>query len=120
MERAENPFLLVADRFPFIYFANAFDIPYKAAFGGCATSTDISLKTMTELVQTVEEKGLKCAFYTEMSSKNIAKALAEQTGVELYQLNSAHNVTLDEFKDGVTYLDLMLQNAEALRQGWGL
>lgn len=115
---ADAPYLLVADRFPLKYFTEEFAIPYTAAFGGCATGTDISLKTMTRLVKTVEERGLQCAFYTEMSSRNIANALAEETGVCLYELNSAHNVTLDQFNSGVTYVDLMKQNARVLREGW--
>lgn len=116
----EDPFLLIADRNPYAYLAHAYGIDYEAAFGGCATSTDISLKTMKRLVETVEEKGLSCAYYTEMSSKNIANALAEETGVKLYQLNSAHNVTKDEFERGVTYVDLMEENAAALEKGWGV
>lgn len=117
---AEDPFLLIADRNPYSYFADAFDIEYEAAFGGCSTSSDISLKTMKKLIETVENRQLKCAFYTEMSSKNIATALAEETGIKLYQLNSAHNVTKAEFENGITYVELMRQNAISLKKGWGV
>lgn len=120
VEQVDKPFLLIADRNPYSHFASAYGIEFEAAFGGCAVSTDISMKTMKRLVGTVEEKGLKCAFYTEMSNKNIANALSEQTGVEIYQLNSAHNVTKAEFERGVTYIDLMEQNIAALKKGWGL
>ena len=115
---AENPFMLIADRNPYVYFANAFGIEYKAAFGGCANSTDISIKTMSALIDTVKSRKLKCAFYTEMSSRNIAKTLKEETGINIYQLNSAHNVTKEEFEKGVTYVDLMKANADALEKGW--
>lgn len=118
--RAQNPFLLIADRNPYLHFAESFAIEYKGAFGGCATSDDISVKTMAELIKTVEEKNLTCAFYTEMSNKNIADALADETGVKLYQLNSAHNVTKDEFSSGISYVDLMSENAKQLEKGWGL
>ena len=53
-----------------------------------------------------------------MSNKKIAEALAEETGIEIYQLNSAHNVTADEFDSGITYVDLMIKNAEMLKKGW--
>ncbi len=120
LKQSEQPFLLVADRFPLKYFTNDFGIPYEAAFGGCATSTDISLKTMTRLCETVRKRHLTCAFYTEMSSKNIANALQEETGVALFELQSGHNVTLKEFQRGVTYVDLMNANADALEKGWQL
>ncbi len=118
LRQTDAPFLLVADRFPLKYFTNDFGIPYEAAFGGCATGTDISLKTMTRLCKTVRERHLNCAFYTEMSSRNVAEALREETGVALFELQSAHNVTLEEFDRGVTYVDLMNANADNLEKGW--
>ena len=117
VDGVENPFILVADRFPFKYFTTEFGIEYKAAFGGCATSDDISLKVMGELVKTVEDRGCAAAFYTEMSGRTVANALAEQTGVALYELHSAHNVTADDFKAGVTYVDIMKRNLKALKKG---
>ncbi len=113
----EDRFILVADRFPFIYFAEEFGIEYKAAFGGCAVSNDISLKVMGELVETVERRGCTAAFYTEMSNRNIALALAEQTDIELYELHSAHNVTADDFENGITYVDIMKRNIDSLKRG---
>lgn len=117
VDTAQNPFILVADRFPFLYLAERYGIEYEAAFGGCAVSTDISIKTMSSLVKVCEERKLKYAYFTEMSNKNIAKALSEQTGVKLLELHSAHNVTKDDFRNGVTYADIMRRNLNALKEG---
>lgn len=117
---AENKFILVADRFPFLYLTEHYGIEYEAAFGGCAVSTDISIKTMSRLVKVCEEENLKYAYFTELSNKNIANALSEQTGVKLLELHSAHNVTLDDFKSGVTYVDIMRRNLNALKEGMNL
>ena len=114
---ADNPFLLVADRFPFEYFVEEYGIEYEAAFGGCAVSTDISLKTMSRLTETIEKRKLKSVFCTELSNRNIANALKNQLGVEIIELHSAHNVTLDDFKAGVTYADILHRNAKALKRG---
>lgn len=112
-----DKFILVADRFPFIYFTTEFGLEHMAAFGGCATSTDISLKVMSELVDCVKEKKLDVAFYTELSSRAIANALADETGIALYELHSAHNVTADDFESGITYVDIMERNRDALEKG---
>lgn len=108
-------YILVADRFPFKYFVTEFGIDYSAAFGGCASDTDISLKTMTRLVNDVKKHGCTAAYYTELSNRQIADALAEETGIKLLQLHSAHNVTLEDFKSGITYVDIMRRNAEVLK-----
>lgn len=113
----KNPFILVADKFPFRYFADSYKLGYVAAADGCAVGSDISLKTMTMLVDTIKEKDLKYVYHVEMSNKKIANSLAEQTGVKLLELHSAHNVTLDDFESGVTYVDLMERNYNSLKKG---
>lgn len=117
VENSKKKFILVADRFPFKYMANEYGIEYEAAFGGCASSTDISLKVMKRLVDTVNEENVKYAFCTELSNKNIARSLSEQTGVKILELHSAHNVTADDFNSGLTYVDIMKRNLSVLKKG---
>ena len=118
VEGQAEPFILVADRFPFEYFTEQYGIEYEAAFGGCAVSTDISLKTMARLTKTIESKNVKNVFCTELSNQNIAKALKELLNVEIIELHSAHNVTLDDFNEGITYVDILYRNAKALERGF--
>ncbi len=113
----KDPFILVADRFPFEYFTEEYGIEHEAAFDGCAVSTDISLKTMSRLTETIKEKDIKTVFCTELSNKNIAAALKDELGVDVVELHSAHNVTLDDFKGGVTYVDIIYRNIKALERG---
>ncbi len=117
VKNSKNKFILVADRFPFKYMASQYGIEYESAFGGCASSTDISLKVMKRLVDTVKSKGVKYVFCTELSNKNIAKSLSEQTGVKILELHSAHNVTADDFNGGITYIDIMKRNLSVLEKG---
>ena len=117
VNQSEQPFLLVADRFPFESFVEEYGIEHEAAFGGCAVSTDISLKTMTRLTETIEKRDLKSVYCTELSSRNIAKALNGELGVEIIELHSAHNVTLDDFNSGITYVDILYKNVKALERG---
>jgi zinc transport system substrate-binding protein len=53
----------------------------------------------------------------ELSNRNVADAIAEQTGAEPLLLNSCENITKDDFESGVTYVDLMAVNVENLRKG---
>ena len=46
----------------------------------------------------------------------MAETIAADTGAEALLLHSCHNVTKKEFESGVTYLELMRQNMEALEQ----
>ena len=113
----KNPFVLVADRFPFAYFTEYYGIEHEAAFDGCAVSTDISMKTMLRLTDTIKKRQIKTVFVTELSNQNIAKALNEELGVQILELHSAHNVSADDFNDGITYVDIMYRNKLALERG---
>lgn len=117
VSKYKDPFIMVADRFPFIYFTEQYGIKCEAAFDGCAVSTDISLKTMSRLTKTIKDKNIKTVFCTELSSQNIANALQQELGVEVVELHSAHNVSLDDFNDGITYVDIMYRNNSALEGG---
>ena len=52
---------------------------------------------------------------TELSDRKCAEAVAGETGCGILQLDSAHNVTKEEFDAGVTYADLMRENLEVLK-----
>lgn len=118
LKQQTSPFIIVADRFPFSYFTEFYGIEYEAAFDACAASTDISVKTMSRLVESVKQNDVKTVFCTEMSTRNIANALSEQTGVRVAELHSAHNVTLEDFNNGTTYVDILYRNINALKEAF--
>ena len=117
VEKAPQKHIVVADRFPFKYLTEEYGLNYTAAFGGCAVSTDISINVMNNILNVIKEKNIKYVYYVEMSNKNIANAVKQETNVELIELHSAHNVTLDDFNAGKTYLDIIKSNQKALERG---
>ena len=117
VENAKNKQFVVADRFPLKYFAEYYGLSYRAAFAGCEHDTDADLKTVTELIDTVKNNQLSAVFHIELSNKRLANTVAEQTGVAVYELHSAHNITADDFNNGVTYVDIMERNNKVLQKG---
>jgi zinc transport system substrate-binding protein len=109
--------IVVADRFPFRYFVDAYGLDYEAAFPGCVDQADAAPQTIAHLVSSVEEAGLPYVYHIELSNRNVASAVAEQTGAEMLQLNSCHNLSKADFEAGVTYAQLMRQNIDALEKG---
>ena len=56
-------------------------------------------------------------YYLELSSHRTAEIIGEETGAKPLLFHSCHNVTRREFDQGVTYLQLMNQNAANLEIG---
>ena len=106
--------IVVADRFPFRYFADEFDLKYAAAFSGCSEQTEASAKTISFLINKVKQDKVKKIYKIELSNGKIAETVSKDTGAEVLELHSAHNVTAEDFSKGVTYVDLMKRNLVAL------
>ena len=106
--------IVVADRFPFRYFADEFGLKYAAAFSGCSEQTEASAKTISFLINKVKQDKVKKIYKIELSNGKIAETVSKDTGVEVLELHSAHNVTAEDFSKGVTYVDLMKRNLVVL------
>jgi len=108
--------IVFGDRFPFRYFADAYGLDYYAAFPGCAEQSEPSARTVAFLIDKVQAEGIPVVFCVEMSSGKIADAICEATGARKRLLHSCHVVSRDDFLAGKTYLELMEENAVALKE----
>lgn len=115
VEKSEHKEIIFADKFPLRYFADAYGLKYYAAFPGCSGDTEPSAKTVAFLIDKVKGKDVNGVFYLELSSQAMADVICDDTNVKKYQFNSCHNITQKQFDSGVTYLDLMKENAKALK-----
>ena len=108
--------IVFGDRFPLLYFAEASDLDYYAAFPGCGAQTEPSAATVAFLTRKVREEGLPAVWYIEFSNHLVADSIAEAAGVETAQFHTCHNVSRADLEAGATCLSLMRANLEALRE----
>ncbi|WP_297300985.1 metal ABC transporter substrate-binding protein [uncultured Oscillibacter sp.] len=108
--------IVFGDRFPLLYFAEAYDLDYYAAFPGCGAQTEPSAATVAFLTRKVREEGLPAVWYIEFSNHLVADSIAEAAGVETAQFHTCHNVSRADLEAGATCLSLMRANLEALRE----
>lgn len=116
VENAARTEIIVADRFPFRYFADEYDLTYYAAFPGCATDTEPSADTIAFLIDKVQEDQIPVVFHIELSNEKVCDSICEATGAESELLHAVHNISQKDFEAGLTYLDLMNKNVEVLRE----
>ncbi|MCI9579547.1 MAG: zinc ABC transporter substrate-binding protein, partial [Oscillibacter sp.] len=110
-----NRTIVFGDRFPLLYFAEAYDLDYYAAFPGCGAQTEPSAATVAFLTEKVREERLPAVWYIEFSNHLVADSIAEAAGVETAQFHTCHNVSRADLEAGATYLSLMRANLETLR-----
>lgn len=115
-DEAVRKTVVFGDRFPFRYFADAYGLECFAAFPGCSGETEPSAATVAFLIDKVKEEGIPVVFHTESSNGNMAATISEASGAKVMLLHSCHNVSRDDFKNGISYLQLMTQNVDALKK----
>ena len=118
-KNAERKILMFGDRFPIRYFAEEYGLDYFAAFPGCSSESEPSASTLAFLIDKVREEQIPVVFSIEFSNGNIARAICESTGAVQRTYNSCHNVTKEQMENGATYVSLMSENLETIREALG-
>ena len=106
--------LLFADRFPFRYLTDDYDIRYYAAFAGCSAESEASFETVAFLSQKLNELKLPAVITIDGSDQKIAKTVLSTAGsdAEILTLDSMQSVKTD----GDSYLSVMESNLEVLKK----
>ncbi|MCR4999567.1 MAG: metal ABC transporter substrate-binding protein [Lachnospiraceae bacterium] len=113
---AKRDTILFADRFPFRYLVDDYNLNYYAAFVGCSAETEASFETVAFLANKVDELQLPVILTIETSDQKIAQTVqsSAKTKTEILSINSLQNTTLVE--DNTSYLDIMTTNLAILKQ----
>lgn len=115
----ENPTVLFADRFPFVYLMEDYGVRYAAAFRGCTTDTDADFETIRRLAAKVDEWHLSSMLVTESAVTGLADQIRANTrdkNQSILVMNSLQTVTKKELESGVSYLGIMTDNLDVLRE----
>lgn len=119
VDRSQSQTLLFADRFPFRYLTDDYNLTYYAAFTGCSAETDASFETITFLAGKLDELKLPVVLTIENSDQKVAKAVIENTNTKdqkILTLNSMQSVTTQDVEEGTTYLSIMENNLQILKE----
>lgn len=116
VDNAKRRTIVFGDKYPFRYFSKDYGLDYIAAFTSCSTETEPGPQTLANLINEVKKENIPVIFYLEFSSQRIADTICEATFAKKMQFHSCHNVSAEDLKNGVTYIQLMEENAEKLEE----
>ncbi len=108
--------IVVADRFPLLYFTTHYGLNHHAAFAGCAASVEPAGADLQALIETVKREHIPVVFQMELSAGNVAETVREQTGCEIHTFYACHNLSKLDFSNGESYLSLMRKNLITLKE----
>lgn len=117
VDNAKIKKVVIADRFPFRYLFKDLGLEYRALFSGCSVESTASAGQIKKMVDYVKENKIPVVYHIEMGKGELAETVAKNSGSKVKLLHSIHTVTKEDFDKGITYIDLMKQNVEALKEG---
>ncbi len=87
------------------------------ALAGTSHNGEHSAKKLAALVDEINAKHILAIFTEDTLSPRLAKAVAQETGAQIFPLYPIEHISKTDFNEHVTYADLMRRNLESLARG---
>lgn len=118
-DTAKYDTLIFADRFPFRYLVDDYNLKYYAAFSGCSAESEASFETVAFLAKKLDELKLPALMKIDGSDGKIANTVLQtsnQKNAKTLELDSMQSVNKKDIEGGKTYLSIMESNLDVLTQ----
>ncbi|MBE7010743.1 MAG: zinc ABC transporter substrate-binding protein [Ruminococcaceae bacterium] len=116
-QNAARKKLIFGGRFAFLYLTEAYGLSYEAAYDSCSSESEPSSAKIADIIETVRKEKIPVVMYEELTEPKLAQLICEETGAKPLLLHSCHNISKEELAGGATYLSLMQQNIEHIKEG---
>jgi len=114
-QNAAHP-MLFAGRYAFAHLAERYGLDAIAALDSCGAEAEPSAQRIALIIDTIRAQNIGFILRESWDGAKTADAIAAQTGVQTLVVYACHNVTRQQLDDGVTYLELMRENARVLAE----
>lgn len=116
VENSRLDTLYFGGEFAFRYFAESFGLSYVTLYDSCSESAEPDPRTVTYMVDEMNEKQVKVILYPELSDDRSARGIAEDTGAHTAVFHSCHNLSKNDFDSGKSYISIMYENLLVLEE----
>lgn len=115
-DRAQLNQIIYGGHFAFGYLSHRFGLEILSPYSGYAPDAEPSAQALASLMDVLAEKEINVIFYEELIDPRVARIIAEQAKVKIEVLHGAHNLNAEEMQAGWTYVSIMDDNIEKLKE----
>ena len=108
--------ILLSGHAAFAYLAKRYGLR-QIALSGISPDAEPTPKKMAGVIETTRKTGIQFIYVEELVNPKLAQSLSREAGVGVLILNAGHNLTPQQVKEKVTFLELMEQNRKNLQKG---
>ncbi len=118
-----DAFILVADRFPFVYLTEDYRLSHMSAFPGCSAETEASFATILDLSDAIDNHRPGGVLVLKKSDTALAQTVIKNSSLKelpVLRLDDMQSVTADDVEAGCSFLSVMAENLTALETALGI
>ena len=115
-DRTQLNQIIYGGHFAFGYLSHRFGLEILSPYSGYAPDAEPSAQALAGLMDVLAEKEINVIFYEELIDPRVARIIAEQAKVKIEVLHGAHNLNAEEMQAGWTYVSIMEDNIEKLKE----
>ncbi len=113
---AERKTIITAGRYSMRYFAEEFELEVFAAYPDCTKLYGTYPEAVRFISDMAVQESIPVVFYDETGDKSTAQKIVDGTDKEIVKFYSCHNISMEDYINNATYIELMTRNAEALEK----
>lgn len=107
--------LAIASKMSMKIITDEYNLEYCALVSDCYNDVKIDKADTKDIEQYIFDKGLKSVIYIDETDKDIADRIASNTSSSVFKFNTLHTISRDDFDNGKTYIDIMMDNLNTLK-----
>ena len=115
-EQAEGKTFYFGTPFAFYYLFKEFGLNYESVYVTCSMEVDPSIDDIIEMNNNIVKNNVPVLFVKELTSRDVAESIVLGTNCQIVELHSGHNLSKQDFENGVTLLSLIEKNVNALKR----
>lgn len=116
LARCRHRQLILGGHSAFAYLAHRYGLQQVALYG-VNPNSEPTPKKLAAVIAVARERGAKTIFFERLVNPKLAQVLAKEVGIGTRVLNDGANLTREQRRKNVTFLELMEENLENLREG---
>ncbi|MGA1796067.1 MAG: metal ABC transporter solute-binding protein, Zn/Mn family [bacterium] len=116
LARCKRSEILVAGHAAFSYLVQRYGLE-QISLMGMNPDAETKPREMAGITDYAKRIGICTIFYERLANDRLARVLAEEIGATIMVINPGANLTREERKAGITFIDVMKENLENLMKG---
>jgi len=116
LENCEQKTIVLGGHAAFGYLAKRYRLSQISLYGLSPDSKPTPRK-LIEVIEIVKKSGSKAIFFEVNFSNELAHVIAKETGTKTLVLNPGASLSKEQINSGITFLCIMEQNLESLKDG---